>query len=69
MADNEDLADILRIYWRLKDKTMLKLLLWLVLLLSTDVVRAQVIDTLIEVGAHKLHFKIINLNSVLSTSI
>lgn len=35
----------------------------MILLLSADIVRAQVIDTLIDVGAHKLHFKIIKGDS------
>lgn len=38
---------------------MLKFFLCLVLYLSSHIVRSQVIDTLIDVGAHKLHFKII----------
>jgi pimeloyl-ACP methyl ester carboxylesterase len=42
---------------------MLKLFLLLVLFLSSHVVTAQVIDTLIDVGSYKLHFKIIKGNS------
>jgi pimeloyl-ACP methyl ester carboxylesterase len=50
-------------YWRLKKINMLRFFLCLVLYLSSHIVRAQVIDTLIEVGAHKLHFKIIKGNN------
>lgn len=42
---------------------MLKLLLGLLLFLSSHGVGAQVIDTLIDVGRYKLHFKIIKGNS------
>lgn len=50
-------------YWTVKDLRMLKSLLWLVLLLSSHGIRAQVIDTLIDVGHYKLHFKIIKGDS------
>lgn len=42
---------------------MLKLLLSLILFLSSQAVKAQVLDTLIDVGNYKLHFKIIKGNS------